>query len=97
MVFLVNAQEHTSRKLYCTDEDRAISIGIVLRWNLRSRYPRRANDPYRPFLRGTPYVASTLEKRSRRALVVNLRELDCTTFAETVLALSRTCGKKSYL
>ena len=24
MVFLVNAQEHTSRKLYCTDEDRAI-------------------------------------------------------------------------
>ena len=28
MVFLVNAQEHTSRKLYCTDEDRAISIGL---------------------------------------------------------------------
>ena len=24
MVFLVNAQEHTFRKLYCTDEDRAI-------------------------------------------------------------------------
>lgn len=39
MVFLVNAQEHTFRKLYCTDEDRAISIGIVPRWNLRNRYP----------------------------------------------------------
>lgn len=39
MVFLVNAQELTSRKLYCTDEDRAILIGIVLRWSLRSRYP----------------------------------------------------------
>lgn len=41
------------------------------------------------FFRGTPYVASTLEKEPE-GLVVNLRELDCTTFAETVLALSRT-------
>lgn len=39
MVFLVNAQEHTFRKLYCTDEDRAIFDRIVPRWNLRNRYP----------------------------------------------------------
>ena len=33
-----------------------------------------------------PYVASTLEKEPE-GLVVNLRELDCTTFMETTLAL----------
>ena len=36
-----------------------------------------------------PYVAGTLE-REPEGLVVNLRELDCTTFAETTLALART-------
>ena len=41
------------------------------------------------FFEGTPYVASTLEKEPE-GLVVNLRELDCTTFMETALALCRT-------
>lgn len=39
---------------------------------------------------GTPYVAHTLETDSAEQLVVNLRELDCTTFAENCLAISRT-------
>lgn len=37
----------------------------------------------------TPYVAHTLE-RDTEVLVVNLRELDCTTYAENCLAISRT-------
>lgn len=41
------------------------------------------------FFLGTPYVGFTLEKEPEQ-LVINLRELDCTTFVETVLALSRT-------
>lgn len=41
------------------------------------------------FFLGTPYVANTLEKEPER-LVVNLRELDCTTFVETVFALAKT-------
>lgn len=40
------------------------------------------------FFLSSPYVASTLEKEPEQ-LVVNLRELDCTTLVETVLALSR--------
>lgn len=40
-------------------------------------------------LRGVPYVGKTLEKNKVEKLVVNLRELDCTTYVETVLALSR--------
>ncbi len=38
---------------------------------------------------GTPYVPHTLEFVPEQ-LVINLREFDCTTFAESVLALSRT-------
>lgn len=38
---------------------------------------------------GTPYVGKTLEGQENETLVINLQELDCTTFVETVLALSR--------
>lgn len=38
---------------------------------------------------GTPYVSATLENGIAEKLVINLRELDCTTFVENVLALSR--------
>lgn len=38
----------------------------------------------------TPYVGSTLEIGKTEKLVINLRELDCTTFAENCLALART-------
>ena len=40
------------------------------------------------FFLGTPYVAHTLDENLDEALVVNLRELDCVTFVENVLALS---------
>jgi hypothetical protein len=39
---------------------------------------------------GTPYVASTLDKTKEENLVVNLRELDCTTFVENCIAIART-------
>ena len=41
-------------------------------------------------LTGTPYVAKTLEVNDNEQLVVNLRGLDCTTYVETVLALTLT-------
>lgn len=49
-------------------------------------------------LSGLPYVAKTLEKNKEERLVVNLRQLDCTTYIETVLALSRCMmqGKTSF-
>ncbi len=37
---------------------------------------------------GTPYVAHTLEV-DKEQLVINLRELDCTTYAENCLAIAR--------
>lgn len=49
----------------------------------------------RQFL-GLPYVAKTLEKNDDERLVVNLRQLDCTTFVETVTALTR-CMQQEWL
>lgn len=39
---------------------------------------------------GTPYVGQTLEVNPSEQLVVNLRQLDCTTFVETAIALAMT-------
>lgn len=38
-------------------------------------------------LKSVPYVARTLEGGERERLVVNLRQLDCTTYVENVIAL----------
>ncbi len=49
-------------------------------------------------LEGVPYVAHTLEVNKKEQLVINMREMDCTTFVETVLALSMTTkqGRTSF-
>lgn len=51
----------------------------------------------RQFL-GVPYVAHTLEINDKEQLVVNTRELDCTTLVETVTALTLCAqqGKKTW-
>ena len=46
------------------------------------------------FFKETPYVAHTLETEPEQ-LIVNLRELDCTTFAENCLAIARTIKSKN--
>lgn len=43
----------------------------------------------------TPYVAHTLEKEDPEKLVVNLRQLDCLTYVETVIALTMTKRQNS--
>jgi cell wall-associated NlpC family hydrolase len=42
------------------------------------------------FFLETPYVAGTLDRQTDEQLTVNLREMDCTTFVETCLALARS-------
>lgn len=46
------------------------------------------------FFLETPYVAHTLETGNDEKMVINLREMDCTTYAENVLALVRTIQSK---
>jgi hypothetical protein len=47
---------------------------------------------------GTPYVSNTLDRNLDENLVVNLRELDCTTFVENCLAIALTIksGKPTF-
>ena len=47
------------------------------------------------FLLNTPYVEHTLEYEPE-LLIINLRELDCTTFVENCLALTRTLKAKKH-
>ncbi len=56
---------------------------------LLKQAPRDATTLWfaRQFL-GVPYVAHTLEVNDREQLVVNTRQLDCTTLVETVTALT---------
>lgn len=50
------------------------------------------------YFRDTPYVAATLDQNEREQLVINLRELDCTTFVENCIALAKTMqsGNRSF-
>lgn len=45
---------------------------------------------------GNPYVAHTLENNQREKLVINVRDLDCTTSTENIMALS-ICRKTNRL
>ena len=45
---------------------------------------------------GIPYVAHTLEGDKQERLVVNTRQLDCTTLVETVTALTLCAQRKDY-
>jgi len=45
---------------------------------------------------GIPYVAGTLEGDRQERLVVNTRELDCTTLVETVTALTLCAQRRQY-
>ena len=45
---------------------------------------------------GVPYVPKTLDKNKQEQLVVNLGQLDCTTYVETVTALTLCMKQKRY-
>jgi len=72
-------------------EDRRIAEEILNRYSSKSTLPLSAliTEIGQSFL-GTTYVAATLENGLEEKLVINLRELDCTTFVEYCLALART-------
>ena len=62
------------------------------------RQPRTTNFPLyfaRQFL-GRPYVAHTLEINDQEQLVVNTRQLDCTTLVENVTALTLCAYRHLY-
>ena len=45
---------------------------------------------------GVPYVAGTLDAAKDERLVINTTQLDCTTYVEMVVALTRCAESKKY-
>lgn len=76
--------------VYCTDEDRVVFNQFLQQMEPQKSLPvGELMVMTARFFVGCPYVGGTLEK-SPEGLVVNLREMDCTTLVETTLALVRT-------
>jgi hypothetical protein len=93
-----NMEHATSEQATSEQADRAILESVFssmgdYQANSTSELMIRIGD----FFKGSPYAEHTLEQEPEN-LVVNLREFDCTTFAESCLAISRTLqsGKLSF-
>ncbi len=74
-----------------TEQDAAIFRDILEKYGDRSDEPIGTLIPeIGKYFIGEEYVSHTLEVTDSEKLIVNLREMDCTTYAENLLALART-------
>jgi hypothetical protein len=62
-------------------------IGFLDKKKTSATFPDQFMLEIGKFFLGTPYVTGTLETKRAEHLVVNLREYDCVTFIENVVAL----------
>ena len=89
----------SAKRTHIPQYESADSIKVVNLLSQARRLPSSTNWMIhfgRQFL-GIPYVAHTLENNpNERFLKVNLRELDCTTFVENVLALTMCMKQQTY-
>ena len=78
-----------STRFHC-DQD-TIKINRLLQEALEADLstPNEYMEYFGNKLLGTPYVAHTLES-DKEYLTINIDELDCTTFVETLIALTRS-------
>ncbi len=78
-----------SQQLVCSTQDKeAFETKIIaIDGFLEKEFGKTITSVGKTFL-GIPYVAKTLEINENEPLVINLQELDCTTYVENVLAFS---------
>lgn len=88
------ARQHNGGVCY----QRSDSLKVVALLKEGVSQPAGTNMPifFARKFKGTPYVAHTLEVNKTERLVVNLRQLDCTTLVENVVALC-LCVKQKRL
>ncbi|WP_370860726.1 N-acetylmuramoyl-L-alanine amidase-like domain-containing protein [Parabacteroides faecis] len=87
---LVFFRGQAADKLYCTDEDRAVFDRYLSEMTpVKSLPTGELMVKTARFFLDAPYVAATLEKEPE-GLVINLREMDCMTLVENVVALTKT-------
>ncbi|MCR5179769.1 MAG: DUF1460 domain-containing protein [Bacteroidaceae bacterium] len=73
----------------------SLKVVQLLQGGLRQPATENLTLYYAEKLLGIPYVGKTLEVNPKEELAVNLRELDCTTLVENVVALVMTTREKS--
>lgn len=108
LVFLISCKGKTPQKEVLTAEakvsftdstDQAIFNSIkeiaATRFFSKLQQDERLLELAKIFLQ-TPYVGGTLETEGNEKLVVNLRELDCTTYLENVLVLSSIANRENF-
>lgn len=83
---------------YEVDYKPSDSIHVIKLLNDAKKQPESTNYIiyFARKLKGIPYVAHTLEINKKEKLVINLRQLDCTTYVENVVALSMCMSEKKY-
>ena len=92
---MVSAQSnviYTDEDVIYTDEDQQI-FNQYISYISSENNPQALDDLLEKtalFFLNSPYVAHTLETDGDESAVVNLREFDCTTYIETVVALTQT-------
>ena len=76
-------------RYHCENDTNKINELLIKGQNSNLKSANELMVFYANQLLGTPYVAHTLESESE-ILTINIDELDCTTFVETLFALTRT-------
>lgn len=86
-----NIPQSTLSEISYSEKDAQIFADILAKYKDDADKPIATLIPEigRYFI-GNEYVDHTLEVNDEEKLIVNLRELDCTTYAENLLALART-------
>lgn len=88
-IVIYNLQLGFAQNLVCSVQDReAFSIKMEAISQLEGDQIGDNMVAIGKMFMGTPYVAKTLEIGVTESLVINLHELDCTTFVENVLAFN---------
>lgn len=84
-------------RFHCADDTTAINDLLRQGANSKLANPAELVSFYAHRLLGTPYVAHTLEGDTEK-LTINIHQLDCTTFVETLYALTRAtlAGRTSW-
>lgn len=98
--FLVVAFLYTATPLraYEVQYQKSDSLKVIELLGKARELPRNENLIifFAKEFKDVPYVAHTLEVNNIEKLVVNLREFDCTTYVETVLALYMCMWQRQY-
>ena len=92
---VVNGATMEQMRFHCTND--TLRINELLQKGYQSNCTSASELVvfYAKQLLGTPYVGHTLEG-DKEMLTINIDELDCTTFVETIYALTRTTLDKRY-